>query len=414
MISRFRKTYTEYPSTFWTLIGATFIDSLGGALLFPFFALYVTRKFGVGMTEVGILFAIYAVSSLVGSVVGGALADRIGRRSIVIFSLVASALSSLLMGLVVDLNVFYGLAVMVGLLASAGGPARQAMVADLVPQEQRTEAYGILRVVANLAVAIGPAIGGILADRSFLLLFIIDAIASIITAVIVYLSIPETKPETKVEKKEEGFLKLLGGYLVIMQDGLFIAFFITYVLMTMVYVQLNSSLSVYLRDVHGVPARGFGYLMSMNAAMVVLFQFAIARRLRGRPPFLVMAIGTVLYGVGFLMYGLVGVYPMFMVAMVIITIGEMVIMPVAQALVARLAPEDMRGRYMAFFSFAWAIPFAVGPLAAGQIMDNYDPVWVWYASGIIAAIAVLGYLWLHVSVGAKVIEGEVATAAETA
>ena len=99
--------YYQYPGTFWTLLGATFIDRLGGALLFPFFALYVTQKFGVGMTQVGIMFAIFAITNVMGSMLGGALTDKLGRRWMIIFGLVMSALSSLSMGLIDNLGLFY-------------------------------------------------------------------------------------------------------------------------------------------------------------------------------------------------------------------------------------------------------------------------------------------------------------------
>ena len=165
MIAAARGIYRDYPRTFWTLIGATFIDRLGGALLFPFFALFVTDRFGVGMTEVGILFTIFAVASVAGSMIGGALTDRLGRRWMIIFGLVVSALSSLMMGIVTDMHLFFALAAVVGLLGDVGGPAQQAMIADLVEGEKRAEGYGIQRVAVNLAVAIGPAIGGLLATK---------------------------------------------------------------------------------------------------------------------------------------------------------------------------------------------------------------------------------------------------------
>ena len=97
MISRIRGVYGEFPGQFWTLTGARFVDQLGGALLFPFFALYVTDRFDVGMTEVGILFFIFAMSSVIGSLISGALTDKLGRRWMLIFGLVFSALSSLTM-----------------------------------------------------------------------------------------------------------------------------------------------------------------------------------------------------------------------------------------------------------------------------------------------------------------------------
>jgi MFS family permease len=398
----FKKTqnvYRDFPGTFWILIGATFVDHLGGAILFPFFALYVTQRFNVGMTEVGGLFAIFATMNVVGSMIGGALADKLGRRWMIIFGLAMSALSSLSMGLVDNLTLFYFLASVVGLLAQVGGPARQAMVADLLPQEKHAEGYGMIRVAFNLAVTIGPAVGGLLAAQSYLWLFIADAVSSLITAIIVYIGLPETKPVPSESKPEQTLLQTLSGYSDVLRDSVYVAFLVVSLLAIVVYIQMNSTLSVYLRDVHGVPPQGFGYILSLNAGMVVLFQFWVTRRVSKYAPMLMMALGTFVFGMGFVMYGFVSTFALFMLAMVLITIGEMIIVPVSQALAAQFAPADMRGRYMAMFSFSWTVPVAVGPLLAGLIMDNYDPNWVWYAAGIVATIAVGGYLWLHLWVG---------------
>lgn len=396
MRTRLKGFYVEFPTTFWTLIGATFIDRLGGALLFPFFALYITDHFGVGMTEVGVLFALFAGASVVGAFVGGGLTDKLGRRWMLIFGLVISATSSLLMGIVDDLTLFYILAVFVGLLSNTGGPAQQAMVADLLPEAKHAEGYGILRVVANLAVTIGPAIGGLVANRSYLMLFVLDAASSIVTAILVFILLPETKPAvTEDSPPEENVLQTMKGYGRILQDRVFVAFWLVTALSVMVYTQMNSTLSVYLRDAHGVSTQGFGAILSLNAGMVVLFQFPITRRISHRPPLLVIALGTALYGVGFAMYGIVAAYPMFLLAMVIITIGEMLISPVAQALVAHFAPADMRGRYMAAYGFSWSLSFATAPLLAGLIMDNFNPDWVWYLCGIVSAISVAGFMWLQ-------------------
>ncbi|MBW8011335.1 MAG: MFS transporter [Chloroflexi bacterium] len=398
MLPKIRNVYNEYPKTFWTLMGASFVDQLGSFLLFPFFALYLTRKFSVGMTQVGGLFAVFAISSLVGSIVGGALTDKYGRKFITIFGLVVSGAFSIVMGLVTSIPMFYLVGAISGTMGSIAGPARQAMVADILPEKQRAEGYGILRVSANLAATIGPALGGLLASQSYMLLFIADAISSGITAVIVYFIIPETKPETPEDEPEQSLVESVGGYSLVFKDYIFMAFIAATMLMTLVYFQMNSTLSVFLRDVHAIPAQGFGMILSLNAAMVVLFQFWVTRRISKRAPMMMMALGTAFYALGFGMYGFISgenVFILAMVAMVIITIGEMVVAPVGQALVALFAPEDMRGRYMAFSGLSWAVPIAVGPLGAGIIMDYYDPNWVWYAAGIIALFSVSGFIAIH-------------------
>jgi MFS family permease len=386
--------YQEYPRAFWVLVLVTFVDRVGGALLFPFFALYLTKKFGVGMTQVGVLFAVFSFSSFLGSMIGGALTDRFGRKWVLIFSLVANSCAAVIMGLVDSFDAFFLLAAWVGIFTDVGMPAHQAMVADLLPEAKRTQGYGLLRVATNAAVTIGPAIGGFLATRSYLMLFIADAVISIIAALIVVFSIPETKPEAVPGSPEQTMTGSFRGYLTVLQDRIFMLFISVCVLVILVYMNINTTLGVYLRDTHAVPESGYGLLLSLNAIMVVFFQFPITRRIQPYPPMLMLALGTFLYAVGFTMYGFTTAYIMFLLAMVIITIGEMLVVPVSQSLVAHFAPQDMRGRYMAVFGFSWGIPFAVGPLLAGLIMDNYDQRWLWYACGLIGMLAVLGFLWL--------------------
>ncbi len=394
-IQRAKNIYREYPSQFWTIVGANFIDRIGGGMIFPFFALYITKQFDVGMTEVGLLFALFSISDMFGNMIGGALTDFLGRKSMIIFGLVVSALTSLAMGMVQQLEWFYVMGAVSGLFATAAGPAHQAMLTDILPEKKRAEGFGVMRVAANLAVAIGPAIGGFIASYSYLILFIADTITSLITALIVYLVIEESKPEAKDETEKTGFKETFIGYGLVLKDRKFILFVGISTIATIVYSQMYSTLSVFLRDVHGVPESGYGWLMTLNAGMVVLFQFMITRKISDKPPMLIMALGSMLYVIGFGMYGFVSAYVFFMLAMVIITIGEMVVIPVAQAYVGESAPEDMRGRYSGVMGFSWMIPWMIGPLMAGLIMDYGDPNWVWYGSAILGSVATLGFLWLR-------------------
>jgi MFS family permease len=136
--------------------------------------------------------------------------------------------------------------------------------------------------------------------------------------------------------------------------------------------------------------------------VVVLFQISLTRRIKNFAPLLMMAAGTSLYLIGFSMYGLVSGYALFIVAMLFITFGEMIVVPVGQALATRFAPADMRGRYMAFYGLSFTIPEIIGPTAAGLIMDNADPRWVWYIGGVLCAIAVGGFYALHTRSGTRV------------
>jgi MFS family permease len=223
-----------------------------------------------------------------------------------------------------------------------------------------------------------------------------DAVISSICAVIVFLTVPETKPELQPHETPETFLQTLAGYGRVLRDGIFMLFILASMLSAFVYMNMNVTLGVFLRDTYSIPEDMYAYILSVNAAMVVLFQFWITRRIEKRPPMLMMALGTLFYAVGFAMYGFVGTYGMFILAMVVITIGEMIVSPVGQALVASFAPEQMRGRYSAIYgNLAWGVPFAIGPWLAGLIVDNFNPNWLWYACGIVGMVSVMGYLLLN-------------------
>ena len=395
LLENARKTFNEYPRAFWTYNVVVFIDLLGGFMLYPFFALYLTQKFDINMATVGILFAIFSITGFVGSALGGALTDRMGRKGVIIGSLILSSFSALGMGFAPTLSIFVIVVVFVGTLSSIGGPAREAVVADLLPPEKRAEGYGINRVVFNLAVIIAPPVAGLLIANSYTTLFIVDAVISLIAATVVLVALPETKPEAHPDAKPETMRQSFSGYKRVFKDTPFVLFISVTILMTLVYMNMNSTLGVFLRDFRGLPELGYGYLLGINALVVVLFQFWITRRLEKYKPLLMMAVGAFLYAIGFAMYGFVGGFALFVVAMLIITVGEMVISPFQQALVASFAPEEMRGRYMAVSSLTWGIAFMIGPYFAGLVLDSPNPNMLWFISGFIGILATIGFIALN-------------------
>ena len=400
MLKDFRNP-AEFPRPFWVLMLGTFIDHIGSFMLLPFFALYITQHFGLSMTGLGGVIFVFAISGTVGGFAGGALADKFGRRSIILLGILFSGASSLLMGFVDSLVIFIGIVVVVGLLQDIGGPAQSALVADVLPPHRQQEGFSIWRVVVNISAVIGPLIGGILAATNFRLLFIGDAVLSFITAIVVFLALPETKPKPREGQAPQTLVQTAIGYRRVLADRIFMAFVALTILSVMVYAQMNTTLPVFLRDIHQMPPENYSYLIALNATLVVLLQFGITRKIKEFQPLRVLALGAFCLAFGFAMFGFGGGLLYFALAMVVITIGEMIIAPVGQAFVARLAPEEMRGRYMAMFAFSWAFPFALGPLAAGLITDNVNFYWVWYAAGIVGVVCAAAYLLLHARVGGQ-------------
>lgn len=406
MLKRFadiKKVYNEFPRLYWVIVMTHFIDRLGDNILYPFFALYVTQKFGVGMTEAGLLMGTKSVFNLMGSMAGGALTDRFGRRQIILFGLVFSALTSLSLGLANSLSIMFLLVTIVGLFASVANPAHEAMLADILPEAKRQEGYGILRVAFNYSWIIGTALGGLIAMRSFFALFVIDALISCIVAVILFRLLPETRPAPRQDtpQKDESLWETVKGYRVPLRDLAFMGFIASGMLTLIVYIQQYGSLAVYLQNVHGIGSRGYGLILSVTGLQVVLFQFWISRRIRTRPPFLMMVVGAVIFGFGMFLYGIVSGFFMFVIVAMIVCFGEMFYFPTSHVVAAGFAPRDMRGRYMALAGFIMAIPNIAGPGLAGYVLDNLNPDLLWYIGGFVCLVAALGYFALHLKLGTQ-------------
>lgn len=399
LLQRIHSIYREFPPAFWPVVAVSFVDGVGRTLLFPFFALYVTQRFNVGATQAGLVLGLFSVFGLAGSMVGGVLTDRIGRKKLILVGLVCSALTTLGLGLVSELRWLYVVAVVSGIFGELAGPAHQAMLADILPEKQRQEGFGILRVVTNLTWIVGPSIGGLLAGWSFFYLFVADALVSCVVAVLFFIFIAESKPKANEAQANEKLSQTFAGYFTALRDLPFVAFILASILMGMVYIQMYGSLSIFLRDQHNIAPQGYGLLMTTSGITVILFQFWVTRSIKRRAPFLMMALGTLFYVLGFSLFGLVAAYWLFVAAIIIITIGEMVVVPTASALAANFAPEAMRGRYMAVFSLVWMVPATIGPAAAGYILDNHDPNLLWLGGGVVCAVAAAFFYYLHGRLG---------------
>lgn len=393
MLGKLRALYHEYPGQFWLIMAATLIDLLGGFLIFPFFSLYFTEKFGVPLTQAGLIYAIWAVAGMGAQFLGGAITDRIGRKNMIIFGLVSSALSSLALALVTDFFYVYLTAAIGGLFARIGGPARLAMISDLLPEDKLSDGFAIWRVVSNLANVFGPAIGGWLAGISFVSIFFVDAVTSVLTAVFTAFFLKESRTKAAAEMTDKQSMgQVFLGYLRVLSDGKLLALIVIAALVGMVYWQWFFTLPVFMRDVHGYPPFYYGSMMSISGLIIVLLQLPLTRRLRPYSPWLLLALGTFLYAVGFSSFAVISGYALFLVAFVFITFGEMISDPTREALVARLAPEDMRGRYWAVASLAFTIPYMLGPTLGGYVLDHAEPHILWYLAGLLGLIGAAGYL----------------------
>jgi MFS family permease len=290
-----------------------------------------------------------------------------------------------------SLNAYAVLIALSGLIEPASRIGSDAMIADLIEKEKRAGAYALLRMVSNAGIAIGPAVGGFLAATSYMLSFGTAAVAATVALLLVAFLVRETKPDLSEAAESE---VVGGGYLFIFRDFRFIGFCLASILLWMAYEPFMQLLPVYMKEGFGIPESGFGLIMTVNALMVVFFQFAVTRVTEKYRDAYVMAAGAFWTGLAALAAALSHNVWLFLFSMVILTIGELIWAPTSVSFVARIAPIDMRGRYMGVYGMVSGIAWGIGPIASGYVYDNVAPVALWYLALGLAIVGTVGFIAL--------------------
>ncbi len=388
MLTRLRHTYHDYPPQFWLMASGLLISSAGTSMIWPFLMIYVSEKLRLSLSTVSTLITLNATCGLLASFVAGTVADKLGRKPVMILSLAINGIGYFLLS---QATTFLQFAILMFVMGAAN-PLYQvgadAMLADLIGPEKRTNAYAIIRMVNNAGIAIGPAAGGFLADISYSYAFMGAAGGMVIYAILLFLRAQETL--ARAYHPTQPAAESMGGYGKVLKDGGFVAFALLMGLGLIAPSMVWTLVAVYAKQNYGLPESLYGWLPTTNALMCVFVQFFVTRFFRRYRSLTVATIGMLTYAVGVGSFALMRSFWGFWASMVVMTFGELILIPTASKYIADLAPVDMRGRYMSFYWFAWGIARAVAPLIGGSLNDNLSPRSIWIGGLVIGLTSTLG------------------------
>ena len=264
-------------------------------------------------------------------------------------------------------------------------------MADLIPPEQRQDAYSLLRMSNNLGISIGPAIGGFIATRSYTIAFYCrggrdDHLqpADRISGRETLPSFPRADVPAQREK--------LGGYGRILRDRPFISFVAAFTLTQMCATLVWVLMAVYAKNNYGVPENLYGLIPTTNAVIVVLFQVSVTQISKKHPPLRVLALGSLFYAVGVGSVALGQGFWGFWLSMVVVTVGELILIPTSTTYAANLAPAEMRGRYMSVYGLTWGLATGIGPVVGGMLNDTLGPKAIWYGGFLVGLASMVSFL----------------------
>jgi len=399
--SKIGRTFRAYDFQLWVLFAGWIISAMGFAMVIPFISIYFHLELGISMTVVGAFFFFTAIIRAGSQIIAGNLSDMIGRRKLMIFAQVVRGVVFFSVAITIQYRLHFGITgfilVLGYLLASFFQPVANAMVADIVPVEKRTEAYGLMKIAANIGWAIGPAAGGFLATFSYAALFWGGGSLALLSGLTIALFIKESNKYRKSFHYSSFQPKRLFS---VYTDRKFFVFCTVSLMMFLTMAQLVATLSVYAKDSVGLSNDQLGLVYSVNALIVVFFQLIVSRLIQGRNLLYVLAAGSILYSIG---YGLMVVPDTIVgiiVLMVVITIAEMMVSPSSSTMVAQMAPTEKYGEYMGAFGLFGTFGWSIGPLIGGVLID-YAPnaTWLWLGVSVFGVIGGIGFLWMNAKYG---------------
>ena len=382
MLGWLRQATGGLPRQFWLLFTGTLINRLGSFVVI-YLAIYLTRQLGFRQTEVGLVLACYGVGGIAGTLTGGVLADRWGRRSTLLTAQLGSATLMLSLGFARGVWQFALGALVLGIFTEAARPAFQAMMIDIIPARDRIRAFSLGYWAVNLGFAGSAILAGLAAQVDYLLLFVVDAGTTLATAMITIFLLVETRPAAL--PRAAGPKPGLG---TVFRDRIFVSYLLLNLFIVMVLMQHMSTLPIAMTT-DGLSPATFGWVVSVNGLLIVAGQLFVPKLIEGRGHSQVLALGTLIIGVGFGLGAFAGTAWFYAFSVVIWTLGEMLQSPSNAALIADLSPAALRGRYQGINSLSWSAGTALAPLAGGYVLEHLGGTTLWLgcvAVGVLVAI----------------------------
>lgn len=355
--SRYVANFRGFSREIWILAAITFVNR-AGAMVLPFLSKYLHEDLRFSLPDVGTVMMAFGAGSLVGSFIGGRLADRIGFYKVMVFSLFTNGL--LLIALE-RIHSFGGLCLGIFVTMTVADMFRPAMfvsVASYATPETRTRAFSLVRLAVNLGFAAGPALGGlIILGIGYSGLFWVDGATCILAISAFALLVKEKKADPKAQAIVPEHVGRTPW-----NDRVYWLFLFVSFLGALVFFQILSTFPIYTRDGFGFTEFQTGLLMTLNGLLVFLCEMPIVGfferkhvdRLR------VMLWGSFVFALGYLALWIGGPYPILLVYTVCMSYGEMFLFPFSNSFANHRAPHHVKGAYMALFTMTFSLAHIVG------------------------------------------------------
>jgi predicted MFS family arabinose efflux permease len=389
-LSLYKNAYSGLsPSTWW--LSFIMLVNRSGTMVLPFMTIYLTTSKGYSIGMAGVVMALFGLGAVTGAFLGGKLTDRIGFYPVQLITLLGGGVLFMVLGQMQTFPLICLFTYLLSLVNEAFRPANSTAIVAYSKDNTRTRSYALHRLAINLGWAVGSALGGVLAARSYELLFWVDGATNIMAALLlVYLLRPSK--QVKPVKKETVKDPLHSAY----RDKIYLWFILLTILFATCFFQLFTNLNAYYKIELHFSEQFIGLIGAVNGIMIAVIEMVLVFKLENRRSGLFYIVrGTILVGTAYLMLNLFHIqHLMALLMMVVMTLGEILVLPFMNTFWTARSADHNRGEYAGLYTIAWSIAQTAGPFLASQLAEHAGFTVLWWALGGLSFATAAGFLWL--------------------
>ena len=364
-------------------------------MVLAFMTLYC-RHLSFNIQQGGWVVAIYGVGAVTGALIGGKLSDKFGFYYMQFAALFTGGIFFIVLG---QMHTYLSICIctfVLSLVNESFRPANASAIAHYSTAQNRTQSFSLVRLAINLGWGIGSALGGFLASINYKLLFWVDGCTNMIAALLLLIILPKV---TLAQQQNTGTGKtkpvIKNSYFA---DKTFLYFLLFQVLFAVCFFQLFTTVPLFFKVHLHLNEFWIGVVMAANGFLIAVFEMVLVFKLEGRRPYLVlMKYGTLLMGCAFLALNL----PLHngllvaLIAMLVISIAEMISMPFMNSYYISRSTEHTRGQYAGMYTMAWSVAQVIGSSTGSFIAFKLGFFNLWFLVCSICLAAAGGYYWLQ-------------------
>ncbi len=363
-----------------------------GTMVVAFLTLYLTKNFGFSIGKAGLVMGLFGAGAIAAGYIGGRLTDKYGFYPIQFITLAGGGSMFILLGMMKSYTAICICTFFLGLVNESFRPANATAIAHYSVPENRTRSYSLNRLAINLGWAVGGSLGGLLAAIDYQLLFWVDGITNLLAALLLRFLI---SPSHATRRASHESHHAISGSAY--RDKLYLLFILFTTCFAMCFFQLFTNLPMFLNQDLKFSEVFIGFLLGLNGVIIVIVEMILVNRLEGRRRNLTyIFIGVSLCSVSFFMYNIIpGGKWLAILAMIVITFGEILSMPFMNSFWISRSTSSNRGQYAGLYTMAWATAQVIGPVFGSQLAQHYGFNFLWWVMGSLCIIAALGFLYMR-------------------